>query len=91
MPQLPTIAPGLQPLELVCLASTTALPPAALSGHVMPYFPHILIGLGPFANQDCTIVFTQTTVTVYHPDGHSILSGWWDETGLHLWHFPLTT
>jgi hypothetical protein len=62
------------------LASATALPPAALSGHVMPNFPHILIGLGTFANQDCTIVFTQTAVTVYHPDGHPILSGWQDET-----------
>ncbi len=30
------------------LASTTALPPAALLGHVMPNFPHTLIGsLGP--------------------------------------------
>jgi hypothetical protein len=63
------------------LASATALSPAALSGHVMPNFPHTLIGLGPFANQDCTIVFTQTAVTVYHPDGHPILSGWQNETG----------
>jgi hypothetical protein len=58
------------------LASATALPPAALLEYVMPNFTHTLIGLGPFADQDCTIVFTQTVVTVYHPDGHSILSGW---------------
>ncbi len=58
------------------LASATALPPAALLGHVMPNFPHTLIGLGPFADQDCMIVFTKTAVTVYHPDGHPILSGW---------------
>jgi hypothetical protein len=57
----------------------------------MPNFPHTLIGLGPFANQDCTIVFTKTAVAVYHPDGHPILSGWQDETGPRLWHFPLTT
>ena len=57
------------------LLSATALPPAALLGHFMPNFPHTLIGLGRFANQDCTIIFTQTTVTVYHPDGHPILSG----------------
>jgi hypothetical protein len=73
------------------LVSASSLPPAALSGHVMPTFPYTLIGLGPFANQDCTIVFTRTSVTVYHPDGHPILSGWQDETGPHLWHFPLTT
>ena len=73
------------------LASATALPPAALSGHVMPIFPHTLIGLGPFANQDCMIVFTKTAVTVYRPDGHPILLGWRNETGPRLWHFPLTT
>ncbi len=71
------------------LASATMLPPAALSGHVMPNFSHTLIGLGPFADQDCTIVFTKTAVTVYHPDGHPILSGWRDETGPRLWHMLL--
>ena len=59
-------------------------------GHVMPSVLHTLIGLGPFADQGCTIVFTKTTVTVYHPDGHTVLSGWREETGPHLWHFPLT-
>jgi hypothetical protein len=72
------------------LASATTLPLAALLGHVMPNFPHTLIGLGPFADQDCTIVFTQTAVIVYHADGQPILSGWQDETGPRLWHFPLT-
>jgi hypothetical protein len=72
------------------LASATALSLAALSGHVMPNFPHTLICLGPFANQDCTIVFAKMAVTVYHPDGHPILSGWQDETGQRLRHFPLT-
>ncbi len=32
----------------------------------------------------------QDSSHVYHPDGHPILSGWWDETGPRLWHFPLT-
>jgi hypothetical protein len=72
------------------LASASAFPAAAMPGHVMPNFPHILIGLGSFANQGCKIIFTKTSVTVYHPDGHPILSGWRDETGPHLWHFPLT-
>jgi hypothetical protein len=57
----------------------------------MPTFPRTLMGLGPFANQDCTTIFTQTSVTVYLPGGHPILSGWQDETGPCLWHFPLTT
>jgi hypothetical protein len=49
------------PIPLVAsatLALATLLPPAALSGHVMSNIPYTLIGLGPFANQDCTIVFT---------------------------------
>ncbi len=95
-PQAPTVGVRVAngcPKRLVAsttLASATALPPAASSGHVMPNFPHTLIGLGPFADQDCTIIFTKTAVTVYHPDGHPILLGWRDKTGPWLWHFPLT-
>ncbi len=72
------------------LASVPSLPRAAMTGHVMPSFPHTLIGLGPFADLGCKIVFTKTAVTFYHLDGHPILAGWRDETGPRLWHFPLT-
>ncbi len=72
------------------LASAPSLPQASMTGHVMPAFPHTLIGLGPFADLGCKIVFTKTSVTVFHPDGHPLLSGWRDETGPRLWHFPLT-
>ena len=72
------------------LTSVPSLPQAAISGHVMPSFPHTLIGLGPFADLGCNIVFTKSSVIFYHPDGHPILSGWRDETGPRLWHFPLT-
>jgi hypothetical protein len=61
-----------------------------MSGHVMPSFPHTLISLGLFANQGCKIVFVKTLVTVFHPDGHPILKGWWDLDGPQLWQFPLT-
>jgi hypothetical protein len=61
-----------------------------MSGHVMPSFPHTLIGLGLLANQGCKIVFNKTSVTVYHPDGHPILNSWRDIDGLRLWQFPLT-
>jgi hypothetical protein len=96
-PQAPTVGVRVangRPKRLVAsatLASASSLPPAAMLGHVMPSFPHTLIGLGSFANQGCKIIFTKTSVTAYHPDGHPILSGWRDETGPHLWHFPLTT
>jgi hypothetical protein len=86
------VANGL-PKHLVASATLTlasSLPPATMSGHVMPSFPHTLIGLGPFADQGCTIVFTVTTVTVYHPDGHPVFAGWRKQTGPCLWHFPLT-
>ncbi len=72
------------------LASVSALPPAMMSGHVMPSFPHTLIGLGLFANQGCKIVFNKTSVTVFHPNSHSILKGWQDLDGPCLWQFPLT-
>ena len=72
------------------LALVPSLPQASMTGHVMPAFPHTLIGLGPFADLGCKIVFTKSSVTVYHPDGHPILSGWRDETGPRFWQFPLT-
>ena len=42
-------------LELVPL-----LPTAAMQGHVMPSFTNSLIGLGPFVDMGCTVVFTAT-------------------------------
>ena len=44
------------------LASVPSLPPAAMLGHVMPSFPHTLVGLGPFADQGCKIVFTNKPI-----------------------------
>jgi hypothetical protein len=51
------------------LASAPLLPPAAMQGHVMPSFPHTLIGLGPFADLGCQNVFTKTVVSIIHPGG----------------------
>jgi hypothetical protein len=56
----------------------------------MPSFSHSLIGLGPFANQGCRIVFNKATVTVFHPKGHTILEGWHELDGPQLWQFLLT-
>jgi hypothetical protein len=71
------------------LASVPSLPPSAMQGHIMPSFTHTLIGLGPFADLGCKILFTKTAVTVYHPDGHPILARWRDLEGHRLWYFPL--
>jgi hypothetical protein len=55
----------------------------------MPSFPHTLIGLGPFADLGCQIVFSKHAVLVIHPDGHSILDGWGKQDAPPLWRFPL--
>jgi hypothetical protein len=60
-----------------------------MQGHVMPSFPHTLIGLGTCADLSCSIVFTKTAVNVIDPDGQSILEGWREQDGPRLWHFPL--
>jgi hypothetical protein len=71
------------------LASVPSLPQDSMVGHVMPTFLHSLIGLGPFADQDCTIVFNKTTVMVYDASGRTILAGWREQTGARQWHFPM--
>ena len=71
------------------LASVPSLPAATMQGHVMPSFPHTLVGLGPFADQGCQIIFTNKDVSVRNPQGVCILKGWREETGACLWRFPL--
>jgi hypothetical protein len=71
------------------LASVPSLPPAAMQGHVMPSFPHTLIGLGPFADLSCSIVFTKTAMNVIDPDSQSILEGWRKQDGPQHWRFLL--
>jgi hypothetical protein len=85
------VANGRPERSVACatLALVPSLPSSAMQGHVMPSFTHTLIGLGPFTNLGCKIIFTKTAVTIYHPDGHPILTGWRDLEGPHLWHFPL--
>ena len=71
------------------LASAPSLPQESMLGHVMPSFPHTLIGLGPFAYLGYTIVFTKTDVKVVHPNGNCVLKGWQEGDGPRLWRFPL--
>jgi hypothetical protein len=59
-------------------------------GQCHALFNYTLIGLGPFANQGCKLVFDKTSGTVYNPDGYPILNGWQDIDGPRLWQFPLT-
>ncbi len=67
------------------LALVPSLPPAAMQGHIMPSFPHTLIGFGPFANLGYIITFTKTGVTVEDPTaGRCVLKGWRETTGPRL-------
>jgi hypothetical protein len=71
------VANGLpeQSVASTTLASVPSLSPAVMQGHVMPSFPHTLIGLGHFANLGCRILFIKKAVSVIHPDRHTILDG----------------
>ena len=71
------------------LALVTALPPASRKGHVMAGFPHSLIGLAPFVDAGCCVLFTNTVVIAFDCDGKAILKGWRKTTGPKLWRWPL--
>jgi hypothetical protein len=95
-PEAPTVcvrvANGLpeRSVARATLATVPSLPPAAMQGHIMPSFPHTLIGLGPFADLGYTITFTKTGVFVVNPEGRCVLKGWQEKDGPRLWHFPFT-
>ena len=63
-PQAPSVGVRVangQPEQSVAsatLESAPSLSQASMSGHVMPSFPHTLIGLGPFADEGCHIIFS---------------------------------
>ena len=61
-----------------------------MRGHVMTSFPHTLVGLGPFADQGCRIVFAREDVAIIDTTGRCILKGWREKGGARLWQFPLT-
>ncbi len=71
------------------LASVTALPPASRKGRIMAGFPHSRIGLAPFVDACCRVLFTDTAVIAFDRDDKVILEGWRETTGPKLWHLPL--
>jgi hypothetical protein len=73
------------------LALVTALPPASRKGHVMTGFSHSLIGLAPFVDAGCRVLFTNTLVIAFDWDGKVILEGWHETTSPKLWRWPLLT
>jgi hypothetical protein len=55
----------------------------------MASFPQSLIGLAPFVDACCRVLFTDTAVIAFDRDGKVILEGWRETTGPKLWHWPL--
>jgi hypothetical protein len=63
------------------LASKPDLPAASRVGHIMPSFPHNLIGLTPLVDAGCQVIFTQTLVIAFDANNKAILIGWRETTG----------
>jgi hypothetical protein len=49
--------------------------------------PHSLIGLAPFVDVGCRVLFTK--VIVFDENGKAILAGWRETAGPRLWRWPL--
>ena len=59
------------------------------SGHVMPNFPHSLVGIGPICDAGYTVEFTSAAVVVRATCGRAVLTGWRDQQPPKLWRFAL--
>jgi hypothetical protein len=55
----------------------------------MAGFPHSLIGLAPFVDLGCQVIFTKTLVIAFDGNDKAILIGWRETTGPQLWPWPL--
>ena len=61
----------------------------ALDGHVMPGFKHNLAGISKWCDEDCTVKYTKTDVTIYNPQGVPIVRGWRESPPSKLWRMAL--
>ena len=44
-----------------------------VSGHVMPVFQEILVGIGPICDAEYSVKFTKNAVIIYSPKGNRVL------------------
>jgi hypothetical protein len=70
------------------LASVPNLLASSRVGQVMPGFPHNLIGLAPFVDAGCQVIFTQMLVIAFDANDKAILIGWRETTKPRLWCWP---
>ena len=54
--------------------------------HIMPSFQHTPLSLGPICDANCKVLFSQEDITVFLPDGTSILTCQYDTSGSCPWH-----
>ena len=72
-----------------CNLALPQLPKASTKGHILLNFTQYLIGVCTFYNDDCTVVFTNYSVTVLDPQDKTILTGCRKRTCPKLWRFSL--
>ena len=60
-----------------------------VTGHIMPGCLHILIGLGPLCDADCTVTFTRVAVIVRDSRVIPVLIVWREQSGPRLWRIAL--
>jgi hypothetical protein len=66
------------PIQSIASAKLALVPNLLASsqiGHVMASFPHSLIGLTPFFDVGCQVLFTKTLVITFDQDCKAILIG----------------
>ena len=59
------------------------------TGHVIPTFKHMLIGIFKLCDAHRKVTFTKDNVTVYKKWDNPILNGWRGRSGAKLWRFAM--
>ena len=67
-----------QEFEAICELPLDDIPPG-LFGHIMPSFPHNILGIGIMCDKDCKVLFTKRSVIIYDKNKRLFLI-WWRET-----------
>ena len=71
------------------LALPNIPPTFPTTGHIMPGFNHILLGMGPIYDTDCTVTFIKDSVVERYANNRSILIGWREAQAPYLWRIAL--
>ena len=79
----------IQQLTASCLSLPSKLPDCLRRSHIFPAFKNSLVGIGKFCDNDCKVLFSKHSVTVFDLSGEAILTGWHKTHGAKLWRFSL--